>query len=925
MQTARRWKFGWCEYVEISRTLYVHDERSMLRGKPLDLLQMLLEYEGAVIPNETLIEKIWGNASRQSLTVAISKLRKVFGGELDGLIQNVASQGYRIAVPVSCVVSEESDAPKLDIKAGDQIPGNANWIAVRRLGGNDHGPVWLGTETGSRNELVFKFATDGIRLRGLQREEAVARIFRQAVGSPPTVRRLERSDFAEAPYYLSGEYVGLSLQQFAETDEFASMTKEDRVLLMAMLANSVAAAHALGILHNDLKPGNILVRQLESKSEKTSVSERYAMVLIDFGDSSLLEDVSSPNSPIDMSDQSVFDTQTGSSLSVGSQMYRAPELWHGGTSTVEADIYALGIVLYQAVTGNFSHVPSAGWQEFVQDPLLEGSIRTAANWDPHKRFRTAAALADELQSLEIRRREGETREADQQRLIQIRRDLDRAHAARPWIWAAIIALVVGLFASISFYRSAVRQRNLAQQENRSLEAMLKFLSMDVLSQSNPSSGIPGSNHAIDLTLSQAISNAIPQIDRRFYYDSLIAGKLHETIADGLRARTQFSEAEQQYSIAAKEYQQAEGERSQKAIVSHLKLDATKMAELGPKAAQSAREDYNGQAKLIKLLSDPEPAVLVLRDFVESGLIGLESDPTKAISPLRKAIALAESTPGFDPVLLIWIRGRFCGLYVRLQDGPHLQEAAEAQIHLISNQYGKDSPMLVSYEMYMQEAYYLEGNYQRAIEQADANYPRFRRLMGDQSQYTLGVLANRAASLAQLGRYTEAIKDDLQLYSSDTPDVRLRYGSLNDAALFACRSGQYQAGITNARRVIEATAGGSNAMPAFNQSSKFVLAECFVGEQETSIRKNAQELTEAARLLNQVDPKMIAQQTGDTGYVSFVALTSARINLLQHDLIHAAQDITRVGTYFSEPGSDPYESREYRRVKAALDVASASHP
>jgi DNA-binding winged helix-turn-helix (wHTH) protein len=221
-QSARRWKFGWCEYVEISRSLTVHGVRSELRGKPLDLLQLLLSQPDKVLPSETLIQSVWGNASRQSLTVAISKLRKAFGGELDDLIQNVASEGYRMAVPVECTVTEEPTTPLLGLEPGGDIPCRSGWTAVRRLGGPDHSPVWLAWHESTGERQVFKFATDGVRLRALQREHTVAAILAHADAAPGTLWRVHDSNFSESPYFIAGEYVGPNLQELFATDEFVT-------------------------------------------------------------------------------------------------------------------------------------------------------------------------------------------------------------------------------------------------------------------------------------------------------------------------------------------------------------------------------------------------------------------------------------------------------------------------------------------------------------------------------------------------------------------------------------------------------------------------------------------------------------------------------------------------------------------------------
>ena len=931
-KSSRRWQFGWCEYVEISRALIVHGKRSELRGKPLDVLQLLLTHEERVVPANTLINLVWGNASRQSLTVAISKLRKAFGGDTDDLLQNVSAEGYRMAVPVHLTVSEESAEPVLRLEVGDTIPRTTNWTAVARLGGPDSGPVWLASNKAITEQRVFKFAMNGLRLRTLQREETVAGLLGRSGAPGASLRRIDDWNFSERPYYLAGEYVGLDLLAFAETAEFTTMSRRDRIVLVAELCDSVATAHALGILHNDLKPSNILVRrpaeQTRANLEPSAYASRqYAMVLIDFGDSTLLDEALGSGLQVDGEDN-VFDPQGYSSATSNSEMYRAPELRLGRSVSVEADIYSLGIILYQTVLGDFAQVPTAGWQQYVNDTLLETEIARAAHRDPQGRFRTAAAMAESLHLLEETRQIEEERACTRLHLVKVQRDLERARAARPWIVAALLALSLGIMISGWFYCSAVRQRDLAQRENLSLEAMLTFLSEDLLAQSNPGSGVTGTGHSVDLTLSSAILNAVTQIEHRFPQDPMIAGRLHETIADGLRARTQFFEADQQYRLAAEKYRSVGGQLSQGAIAVELKRDAARLSGLLPGAVSTTRNDFDKQVALIRRLRQPAPEVLALQDFVESGLIGLESDPAKAIPVLQRGIRTAENTPGFDPMLLLWIKGRLCGLYVRLEDGPKLQAAAEERIAAISGRFGKDSPLLVSYEMYLQEAYFLQGKYRQAIEQADRNYPRFKNLLGEQNQYTLAVLANRAASLGQLGRYNEAVDDDLQLSrleSGNPSGARIRIGGLNDAAMFACRSGHFRSGLSTAQLAMREAGPGPAYMPGFYNGAKFAVAECMLSEQESAAHSNAEALKAARALLEQVDAALIAQQTGDKGYDALVDLAQARIALLQHDTAAVARDVARADAFFTQPGTDPFELQQYRRVRKRLAHTRLSRP
>jgi Protein kinase domain len=159
------------------------------------------------------------------------------------------------------------------------------------------------------------------------------------------------------------------------------LSQEAAGMLLAQIASALQYAHDRGILHRDIKPSNILLR-----------ADDYAYVA-DFGIAKALDETSGL-------------TLTGSVI--GTPEYMAPELLEQPASP-SSDIYALGILLYQMLTG---HVPFEGktplvvLQKQTQElpvrpsllnpsisPLVEQVVLRALEKDPHRRFQTPRALA----------------------------------------------------------------------------------------------------------------------------------------------------------------------------------------------------------------------------------------------------------------------------------------------------------------------------------------------------------------------------------------------------------------------------------------------------------------------------------------------------------------------------------------------------
>lgn len=156
------------------------------------------------------------------------------------------------------------------------------------------------------------------------------------------------------------------------------------------IAEGLAAAHAVGVVHRDLKPENVFLVRRPDEAEQVKV--------LDFGFAWILgagDDIERPR----------LTTRGGF---VGTPEYVAPEQAHGALGHPAADIYSLGVVLYELIT---ARVPfrGASWLETVQlhvaaeppeprgvTPALAALLRTALAKDPRGRFPSMRAFVDAL-------------------------------------------------------------------------------------------------------------------------------------------------------------------------------------------------------------------------------------------------------------------------------------------------------------------------------------------------------------------------------------------------------------------------------------------------------------------------------------------------------------------------------------------------
>jgi eukaryotic-like serine/threonine-protein kinase len=268
-------------------------------------------------------------------------------------------------------------------KLPDKIPG---YEILGELGRGGMGVVYKARQAGLNRLCALKMILAG----GLASADAIARFKIEAeaiahLQHPNIVQVYEIGEAADCPYF-SLEFVdGSNLQaKIAATPQGSVETAR----LMQQICQGVEAAHKRGVLHRDLKPANVLLT-------KDNIPK-----ITDFGLAKRIEE----------KDQG--QTRTGAIL--GTPSYMAPEQAMGRAKEVgpAADIYSLGAVLYDMLTGR---PPFRG--ETVMDTLnqvqkleplpprdlvpkvpldLQTICLKALEKDPKKRYETAGAMADDL-------------------------------------------------------------------------------------------------------------------------------------------------------------------------------------------------------------------------------------------------------------------------------------------------------------------------------------------------------------------------------------------------------------------------------------------------------------------------------------------------------------------------------------------------
>ncbi|MEM8961405.1 MAG: protein kinase [Acidobacteriota bacterium] len=335
--------------------------------------------------------------------------------------------------------------------AGRVLPHRPHWRIERKLGVGGFGEAWLARhdKTGARH--VLKFCYDAERLRALKREVTLFRLLRAELGERDDIARIIDWNLDTEPYYVETEFSpGGDLLAWAERQGGLRVVARSVWLdLVAQAAEALAGAHSIGVLHKDVKPANILIEEREDGPR---------VKLTDFGIGHVLERDRLEAAGITMLGLTATSIHGDAA---GSRLYTAPEILEGHTPTVEADVYALGVMLYQMSVGDFSRVLADGWRRQVDDPLLADDIAAAVDGVARNRP-GAAELARRLRTLEERRADGALKrrlraevEAQNEKLAEARRR--RTQLSVVLAVAVVIVVVMGwLISRISDESSRAR-------------------------------------------------------------------------------------------------------------------------------------------------------------------------------------------------------------------------------------------------------------------------------------------------------------------------------------------------------------------------------------------------------------------------------------------------------------------------------------
>ncbi len=680
----------------------------------------------------------------------------------------------KMPVPTVGNVNGESIAEK----AGDVI---GPYTLLEKMGEGSFGVVFMVEQA----EPIKRMVALKIIKPGMDTREVITRfeIERQALAlmDHPNISKVIDAGTTETgrPYFAMELVKGLPVTEYCDT---YCLDTRKRLVLFQDICSAVQHAHQKGIIHRDLKPSNILVIHHDTKP---------VVKVIDFGVAKAIKQ--------ELTEKSLY---TAVGQMIGTPQYMSPEqsATQGSDIDTRCDIYSLGVVLYELLTGKtplgLEKLREAGIEEMYrlireEEPLkpstrlgslsseentsitkvrntapekLSRQIRGDLDWivmkslekDRDRRYETADGFAADIEHYLTDKPVTASPPSASYRLGKFARRNKAVLTTVSLIFAVmLVGTVVSIWQAVRATKAeaqAESARSLAEQSAAESKAVLDFLENKVLAVARPKS--LGGGLGIDATIRDAIDAAVPKIGESFAGQPIIEATVRHDLG-----YTYSYLGDNKAAIAQRE--RALELRKEKLGSEHPDTLAT----MG-----SLAYSYSAVGEYEKALALGEETLKL-----EKRVLGSEHPDTldemakvaayyRNLGRFEEALVLNEKTLklkikvlGANHPNVIQAMGNLASSYGNVGRVEEALGLNEQTLKLKKEVLGSEHPSTLASMSSLAYSYSLAGRHEDALALKEGTLELKRKVMGSEHPSTLASMSSLASSYGGAGRFEEALR------------------------------------------------------------------------------------------------------------------------------------------------------------------------
>jgi tetratricopeptide (TPR) repeat protein len=617
-----------------------------------------------------------------------------------------------------------------------EVPGYGSLIEIARGG---QGVVYRAVQLSTRRPVALKV------LRDIAPTDAERRRFEREIDLAASLRHPNIVGIYDSgvtqdgrPYlvmeFVEGRAIDEHLRERPGTG--GAPSPEQAVRLLAQVCDAVGHAHQRGVIHRDLKPSNIRV-DMDGHPRVLDFGLARAT-----GESSL--------------------TFSISGHFMGSLPWASPEQAEGRTRDVDvrSDVYALGVVLYQLLTGSFPYDVGGSMRVALEsivsaepasprakrpdiDDELETILLKCLAKEPDRRYQSAAELGRDLR----RYLAGEPIEAKRDSAwYTVRKRLVRYRLATAAASAVAVVALGALIAVQGFRLETVRQRD------RAKDALAEAQDINTFMEETFTSVDPFTSSGIDTTIREVLDTAAAEVDTRFAERPRVRESIHSFLGMTYWNLGELDPAATHLAAALDLQRELQGPDDPQAIDTQNNLGAVLADLLRLDEAERALSEAHERSLRVH---GPDGQQTITIEHNQAYLYHYQSRLEQAEAQYRLVLEKERRVFGPESAEALTTTNSLAPLLWEMGKRAEAFELFQGVLAARERTLGPDNPSTLLSRQNLAHCLSHLGRLREAAEMQARCAEDFLRVLGDRHPWTISNSGNYASTLLTLGRPAEA--------------------------------------------------------------------------------------------------------------------------------------------------------------------------